>query len=200
MTDKKQPEALRLAARLEAQPVGAAPVAELVTTAHGFETTLSLLPGHFDLPYGTHLLYAAPQPSPAAQRDALVTAAPAGVDEPAGRTDAQMQKALMAYLQCTASELENYSLKLMDGYTADVQRILAAITPAPVGVEPFAWTDDGSTRSGATATSHRVVTNETKKSMPAAAAVSFTGPLYTADQVLAMGRVPVVCKKGADHG
>lgn len=42
---------------------GAAPVAELVTTAHGFETTLSLLPGHFDLPYGTHLLYAAPQPA-----------------------------------------------------------------------------------------------------------------------------------------
>ena len=54
-------------------------------------------------------------------------------------------------------------------------------TPAPVGVEPFAWTDDGSTRSGATATSHRVVTNETKKSMPAAAAVSFTVPLYTAE-------------------
>lgn len=54
-------------------------------------------------------------------------------------------------------------------------------TPAPVGVEPFAWADDGSTRSGATATSHRVVTNETKKSMPAAAAVSFTVPLYTAE-------------------
>ena len=39
----------------------AMPVAELVTTAHGFETKLSLLPGHFDLPYGTHLLYAVSQ-------------------------------------------------------------------------------------------------------------------------------------------
>ena len=45
----------------QAQPVGAAPVAELVTTAHGFETKLSLLPGHFDLPYGAHLLYAVSQ-------------------------------------------------------------------------------------------------------------------------------------------
>ena len=50
---------------IEAAP--AQPVAELVTTAHGFETTLSLLPGHFDLPYGTHLLYAAPQPAALAQ-------------------------------------------------------------------------------------------------------------------------------------
>ena len=62
-------------------------------------------------------------------------------------------------------------------------------TPAPVGMEPFAWTDDDSTRSGATATSHRVVTNETKKSMPAAAAVSFTVPLYTAE-VLAVPLTP----------
>lgn len=49
---------------------GDAPVAELVTTAHGFETTLSLLPGHFDLPYGTHLLYAAPTAQPAPQQEA----------------------------------------------------------------------------------------------------------------------------------
>ena len=58
------------ASAIEAAP--AQPVAELVTTAHGFETTLSLLPGHFDLPYGTHLLYAAPQP---AAQDAPVDAA-----------------------------------------------------------------------------------------------------------------------------
>lgn len=51
----------------QAAPAQAQPVAELVTTAHGFETTLSLLPGHFDLPYGTHLLYAAPQPAALAQ-------------------------------------------------------------------------------------------------------------------------------------
>ena len=59
-----------------------------------------------------------------------LTQAQVGAREPL--TETQMQKALMAYLQCSAGDLESYSTKLMDGYTADVQRILDAVFPMTV--------------------------------------------------------------------
>lgn len=55
-------------------------------------------------------------------------------------------------------------------------------TPPAVAGEPFAWADDGSLRSGSTATAHRVVTHETKMGMPKAAADSFNTPLYLTPQ------------------
>ena len=67
-----------------------------------------------------------------------LTQAQVGAREPL--TETQMQKALMAYLQCSAGDLESYSTKLMDGYTADVQRILDAVFPMtvlPVAREPL---------------------------------------------------------------
>jgi hypothetical protein len=50
-------------------------------------------------------------------------------------------------------------------------------------MEPVAWMDDGSLRSGSESTAFRVVSAETKSTMPSASAVNFTIPLYTADQV-----------------
>ena len=44
--------------------------------------------------------------------------------------------------------------------------------------EPAAWLDDGTCRSGSEATAHRIVTNETKRDMPASVANSFSVPLY----------------------
>ena len=67
-----------------------------------------------------------------------LTQAQVGAREPL--TETQMQKALMAYLQCSAGDLESYSTKLMDGYTADVERILDAVFPMtvlPVAREPL---------------------------------------------------------------
>jgi hypothetical protein len=46
--------------------------------------------------------------------------------------------------------------------------------------EPAAWLDDGTCRSGSEATAHRIVTNETKRDMPASVANSFSVPLYLA--------------------
>ena len=43
--------------------------------------------------------------------------------------------------------------------------------------EPVAWLDDGTCRAGSKATAHRVVTNETKRDMPASVAASFSVPL-----------------------
>ena len=55
---------------------------------------------------------------------------------------------------------------------------------APVQLpEPAAWMDNGEIRSGSTATAHRVVTSDTKNSMPNASKVSFVNPLYTEQQV-----------------
>lgn len=44
--------------------------------------------------------------------------------------------------------------------------------------EPAAWLDDGTCRAGSEATAHRVVTNETRRDMPASVAASFSVPLY----------------------
>ena len=44
--------------------------------------------------------------------------------------------------------------------------------------EPVAWLDDGTCRAGSEATAHRVITNETKRDMPASVAASFSVPLY----------------------
>ena len=44
-----------------------------------------------------------------------------------------------------------------------------------------AWLDDGECRSGSHATSHRVITDETKKDMPKSIAASFSIPLYKLD-------------------
>lgn len=44
--------------------------------------------------------------------------------------------------------------------------------------QPLAWMDDGTTRSGSEHTAYRVVTDETKRGMPKAAASSFSVPLY----------------------
>ena len=54
-------------------------------------------------------------------------------------------------------------------------------------MEPAAWMDDGSLRSGSESTAFRVVSAETKSTMPSASAVNFTIPLYTADQVKELG-------------
>lgn len=51
---------------------------------------------------------------------------------------------------------------------------------ASVQGEPVAWLDDGRTRSGSNSTSYRVVTAETKRSMPASVAAVFATPLYAA--------------------
>lgn len=59
--------------------------------------------------------------------DALTDAADAEPDE---LTDAQVAAGCMALLQCTLSELGDYSIKLMDGYRDDVRRVYAAITQA----------------------------------------------------------------------
>jgi hypothetical protein len=45
--------------------------------------------------------------------------------------DKILQKALMALLQCSSSDLESYHYKMIDGYTDDVKRVLNA-----VGYEP----------------------------------------------------------------
>ena len=45
---------------------------------------------------------------------------------------------------------------------------------------PVAWMDDGTCRAGSEATANRVVTNETKRDMPASVAASFSAPLYLA--------------------
>lgn len=66
-------------------------------------------------------------------------------------------------------------------------------TPPAVAGEPFAWADDGSLRSGSTATAHRVVTHETKMGMPKAAADSFNTPLYLTQQ-------PTQAQAGAVRG
>lgn len=60
----------------------------------------------------------------------------------------------------------------------------AALAAAPTELQavPAAWMDDGSLRSGSTATAHRVVTAATKAGMPLAASESFNTPLYTASQ------------------
>lgn len=44
-------------------------------------------------------------------------------------------------------------------------------------IKPVAWLDDGTCRAGSKATAHRVVTNETKRDMPASVAASFSVPL-----------------------
>ena len=46
--------------------------------------------------------------------------------------------------------------------------------------KPVAGLDDGTCRAGSKATAHRVVTNETKRDMPASVAASFSVPLYLA--------------------
>lgn len=46
---------------------------------------------------------------------------------PGELTESQIQKGLMALLQCSASDLESYSPKMLDGYIDDVYRIAAAL-------------------------------------------------------------------------
>lgn len=45
-------------------------------------------------------------------------------------------------------------------------------------IKLVAWLDDGTCRAGSKATAHRVVTDETKRGMPASVAASFSVPLY----------------------
>ena len=56
---------------------------------------------------------------------------------------------------------------------------------------PVAWMDDGTCRAGSEATANRVVTNETKRDMPASVAASFSAPLYLAPGAQPAPSVPV---------
>jgi hypothetical protein len=54
--------------------------------------------------------------------------------EPVAITEKMLNAGLMALVQCTASELEDYSPKLMEGYIADVTRVFTAMqiaAPSP---------------------------------------------------------------------
>lgn len=52
--------------------------------------------------------------------------------------------------------------------------------------KPVAWMDDGTTRTGSETTGFRVVTDETKASMPNASARNFNAPLYPSSAITSL--------------
>lgn len=78
--------------------------------------------------------------------------------------------------------IEGVAYTIPEPVALELLRLNIELQLAEVQAEPVAWMDDGSLRSGSTATAHRVVTAETKAGMPRAASESFNTPLYTAPQ------------------
>ena len=64
---------------------------------------------------------------------ASITAIKEALAQPELLTEAQIQRGLMALLQCSASELDSYSCLMMDTYTDDVKRVVSAVNQTSGG-------------------------------------------------------------------